>query len=56
MGIEPTSSAWEAEVLPLNYTRREAKFYPSAAMSQCLPASMALTGQKWRLPEQPSEG
>jgi hypothetical protein len=21
MGIEPTSSAWEAEVLPLNYTR-----------------------------------
>ena len=23
MGIEPTSSAWEAEVLPLNYTRNE---------------------------------
>jgi hypothetical protein len=22
MGIEPTLSAWEAEVLPLNYTRR----------------------------------
>ena len=22
MGIEPTSSAWEAEVLPLNYTRQ----------------------------------
>ena len=21
MGIEPTRSAWEAEVLPLNYTR-----------------------------------
>ena len=21
MGIEPTTSAWEAEVLPLNYTR-----------------------------------
>ena len=21
MGIEPTSSAWEAEALPLNYTR-----------------------------------
>ncbi len=21
MGIEPTQSAWEAEVLPLNYTR-----------------------------------
>jgi hypothetical protein len=23
MGIEPTSSAWEAEVLPLNYTRMD---------------------------------
>ncbi len=22
MGIEPTLSAWEAEVLPLNYTRQ----------------------------------
>lgn len=25
MGIEPTLSAWEAEVLPLNYTRNIAK-------------------------------
>ena len=24
MGIEPTLSAWEAEVLPLNYTRQGA--------------------------------
>ena len=23
MGIEPTFSAWEADVLPLNYTRRK---------------------------------
>jgi hypothetical protein len=23
MGIEPTLSAWEAEVLPLNYTRKQ---------------------------------
>jgi hypothetical protein len=23
MGIEPTTSAWKAEVLPLNYTRIE---------------------------------
>ena len=23
MGIEPTSSAWKAEVLPLNYTRAD---------------------------------
>ena len=28
MGIEPTLSAWEAEVLPLNYTRKGG-FYPS---------------------------
>lgn len=26
MGIEPTPSAWEAEVLPLNYTRIEIDF------------------------------
>ena len=26
MGIEPTPSAWKAEVLPLNYTRRHLKF------------------------------
>lgn len=25
MGIEPTLSAWKAEVLPLNYTRRNRK-------------------------------
>ena len=27
MGIEPTTSAWEAEVLPLNYIR---KYYSAA--------------------------
>jgi hypothetical protein len=27
MGIEPTSKAWEAFVLPLNYTRGEPSFY-----------------------------
>ncbi len=26
MGIEPTFSAWEADVLPLNYTRIVARF------------------------------
>ncbi len=26
MGIEPTLSAWEAEVLPLNYTRLSNNF------------------------------
>ena len=28
MGIEPTLSAWEAEVLPLNYTRRLMRSLP----------------------------
>ncbi len=27
MGIEPTLSAWEAEVLPLNYTRDSQRVY-----------------------------
>jgi hypothetical protein len=27
MGIEPTLAAWEAAVLPLNYTRLKARFY-----------------------------
>ena len=38
MGIEPTSSAWKAEVLPLNYTR-----------SCCLPKANTLLLQ--RLPD-----
>ena len=33
MGIEPTSSAWEAEVLPLNYTRGRLIVMPDAALS-----------------------
>ena len=28
MGIEPTPSAWKAEVLPLNYTRAYPKYLP----------------------------
>ncbi len=28
MGIEPTLSAWKAEVLPLNYTRKVNKIVP----------------------------
>ena len=34
MGIEPTSSAWKAEVLPLNYTR----LYIHIAHFQPIPA------------------
>jgi hypothetical protein len=31
MGIEPTSSAWKAEVLPLNYTRTLVSMYGRSA-------------------------
>ena len=31
MGIEPTLSAWEAEVLPLNYTRDMATHFTKMA-------------------------
>src|ERR1700741_1740563 len=31
MGIEPTSSAWKAEVLPLNYTRADDADLPAAS-------------------------
>ena len=34
MGIEPTSKAWEAFVLPLNYTRDSCEFYDSPASSE----------------------
>ena len=33
MGIEPTLAAWEAAVLPLNYTRIAAEAQPSAAIA-----------------------
>jgi hypothetical protein len=34
-GIEPALSAWEADVLPLNYTR--ASLDAAGGVSQCLP-------------------
>src|SRR5579862_4036837 len=38
MGIEPTSSAWKAEVLPLNYTRlTDVASESSAAHCSCRP-------------------
>ena len=33
MGIEPTPSAWKAEVLPLNYTREIIVFLLSALLN-----------------------
>ena len=49
MGIEPTSSAWKAEVLPLNYTRRAYPFaspagpavHPSTILGMHLPPGTA---------------
>ena len=39
MGIEPTSSAWKAEVLPLNYTRLD---------SFAISLNLTLTNSKFR--------
>ncbi len=36
MGIEPTLAAWEAAVLPLNYTRAVLKILPDAFEPQRL--------------------
>ena len=42
MGIEPTLEAWEAAVLPLNYTRRGATMADLAKMKRChKPRSLA---------------
>jgi len=35
-GIEPSYAAWEAAVLPLNYTRMQGGFYSSSCASQIL--------------------
>ena len=44
MGIEPTSKAWEAFVLPLNYTRLLAHYIRDeniiGAVFACLPRKM----------------
>jgi hypothetical protein len=41
MGIEPTSAAWKAEVLPLNYTRLVCENY--LASCRTFPALSSLT-------------
>lgn len=38
MGIEPTYEAWEAAVLPLNYTRDPAGFYCDARAGSSHPS------------------
>ena len=36
MGIEPTPSAWKAEVLPLNYTRQICRYVWQHAQKSAL--------------------
>jgi hypothetical protein len=48
MGIEPTSSAWKAEVLPLNYTRPS---YDPSCNAAC-----GLPGRRRFLPARPFIG
>ena len=42
MGIEPTYSAWEADVLPLNYTRVGKGFYDVSCVRE---AAVKLAGR-----------
>jgi hypothetical protein len=46
MGIEPTQSAWKAEVLPLNYTRATTK---NRVFRGAVPAANCSTGSLHRL-------
>ena len=46
MGIEPTSSAWKAEVLPLNYTRKPRLPQPSRS-----PPARAGAAQTFLIPQ-----
>ena len=39
MGIEPTSKAWEALILPLNYARSNFTLAYETSQKQCLCAS-----------------
>ncbi len=50
MGIEPTLSAWKAEVLPLNYTRAHHQLALSARQHRILSPSLPRTG-RYRLVE-----
>ena len=60
MGIEPTLSAWKAEVLPLNYTRPSSFVYrqppvqpkvPNPPYSRTVPASHVVEGGGFEPPK-----
>lgn len=51
MGIEPTSSAWKAEVLPLNYTRPVVYRAASRLLITCFTTTNAQKCQPRKKPE-----
>ncbi len=54
MGIEPTSKAWEAFVLPLNYTRLYTLFAPPRGfLARSGVTSRAMRGSLLRPPRAP---
>ena len=44
MGIEPTSEAWEASILPLNYARSSSKWNDSITLRNRLKLFLVTTG------------
>ncbi len=56
MGIEPTSKAWEAFVLPLNYTRKKPVVYSTTWVlsTRSGVASRAMRGALLRPPRTPT--
>ncbi len=45
MGIEPTPSAWKAEVLPLNYTRELAEPEPTLSFHPPIRSVLLVEGE-----------
>ncbi len=60
MGIEPTSSAWKAEALPLCYTRVMTRIYCNPSLRSCnimdVQKKVTLAPGAWRLTEQTGSG
>ncbi len=52
MGIEPTSSAWKAEVLPLNYTRTLVCYFLIFCLRTVMPLPLPAYSVKWYLSRQ----
>ena len=44
MGIEPTSKAWEAFILPMNYARKHYEIYFTMKIQEVKPKGRRLIG------------